>query len=139
AHPDQDVTTTYGYDLLGHRIWTRDALGQYDVTQYDAQGQVNWTARNFRATGWSGGALPATPPPYSPTQPDANVATFYGYDGLGRATLVTETGILSGDFNPSTLQFSTTTARVTRTEYDELSRPVTVTLNYQPGALASAD
>jgi YD repeat-containing protein len=130
AHPDEDVTTTYGYDTLGRRMWMRNALGQYAVTHYDPQGQVDWTARNFQAVGWSGGALPATPPAYSPTQPDTNVATFYGYDGLGRATLVTETGILSGSFNPSTLQFSTTTARVTRTEYDELSRPVTVTLNY---------
>jgi YD repeat-containing protein len=58
------------------------------------------------------------------------VATLYGYDGLGRTVLVTETGILTGTFNPTTLQFSTATTRVTKTEYDTLSRPVTVTLDY---------
>ncbi len=44
---------------------------------------------------------------------------------------MTETGILTGTFNVSTLQFSDVTTRTTRTEYDGLSRPMTVTLNYR--------
>jgi YD repeat-containing protein len=130
AHPDEDVITTYGYDGLGRRIWTRDALGHYDVTHYNAAGQVDWSARNFSASGWSGGSTqPSSLPAYTPAAPDANVATVYGYDGLGRTALVTQTGILTGTFNPSTLQFSSATTRVTKTEYDALSRPVTTTLD----------
>jgi len=63
-----------------------------------------------------------------PDDPDHNVATLYGYDGLGRSALITETGILTETFNPTT-----------RTEYDALSRPMTVTLNYCPGLPANAD
>jgi RHS repeat-associated protein len=130
AHPDEDIITSYGYDALGRQIWTRDALGHYDVTHYNAAGQVDWTARNFSALGWSGGSTqPSSLPSYTPSAPDANVATRYGYDGLGRTTLVTQTGILTGTFNTSTLQFSSATSRVTKTEYDALSRPITTTLD----------
>src|SRR5262249_11447563 len=88
-HPDEDIITTYGYDGLGRQVWVKDVLGHYNVTHYNDAGQVNWTARNFVATGWSGGTLPSRPPAYDRTLPDRNVATFYGYDGLGRTTLVT--------------------------------------------------
>jgi RHS repeat-associated protein len=133
AHPDEDVITTHGYDALGRRIWTRDALGRYDITHYNVDGQVDWTVRNFSAPGWSGGNVqPASLPTYTPTAPAANVATLYGYDGLGRTAFVTQTGILTGTFDTSTLQFSAATSRVTKTEFDALSRPMTVTLNYRP-------
>jgi YD repeat-containing protein len=137
--PDEDIVTTYGYDGLGRQAWVRNVLGRYDVTHYDARGRVDWRARNFVQSGWSGGVLPASPPAYSPAAPDRNVATFYGYDGLGNSAFVTETGILTGTFNTTTLQFSDVTTRTTRTEYDTLSRPITVTLNYQPGLSPSAD
>jgi YD repeat-containing protein len=52
---------------------------------------------------------------------------------------VTETGLLTGTFNTSTLLFSSTTSRTTRTEYDMLSQPVTVTLNYQAGLPSTTD
>ncbi|MCG8353759.1 MAG: RHS repeat protein, partial [Chloroflexales bacterium] len=99
---------------------------------------VDWTARNL--TGYTGGtSLPAQPPAFDPAAPDANVTTFYGYDGLGRTTLVTQTGILTGTFDPGLRRFSAATERVTRTEYDDLNRPITVTLNYQPGVPAGPD
>lgn len=59
------------------------------------------------------------------------MATLYGYDQLGRTALVTETGLLDGAFDPTTLRFSSAATRVTRTEYDAFSRPLTVTLNYR--------
>ncbi len=136
--PDEDVITTYGYDLLGRQIWVKDALGHYDVTYYNPKGQVSSTIRNL--SGFNGGTtLPANPPGYSATLPDANIATSYGYDSLGRTVLVTETGILTGTFNTSTVQFSAADTRMTKTEYDTLSRPVTVTLNYRPGLPQTAD
>ncbi len=137
ARPDEDVITTYGYDALGRQIWTRDVLGRYTATAYDSAGRVTWTVRNL--TGYSGGALPNNPPPFDPARPDTNVATFYGYDGLGRTVLITETGILTGTFDPIAQRFSAATRRVTHTEYDALSRPVTVTLNYQPGVPPGPD
>jgi RHS repeat-associated protein len=136
--PDGDVVTTYGYDLLGRQVWTRDALGHYTATHYNAAGRVDWTARSLAPLTLDSQGQPILQP-FSPVTPDTNVATLYGYDGLGGTELVTETGILDGGFDPATLRFSTATTRVTRTEYDQLSRPVTTTLNYRPGLPTSAD
>jgi hypothetical protein len=135
--PADDLITSYGYDDLGRLTWVKDVTGRYDVTEYDAKDRVAWTARTL--TGSSGGMLPAPPPASSPAAPDANVATVYGYDGLGRTVLVTETGVLAGTFSLSTLQFRGATRRVTRTAYDALARPVMVTLNLRPGEPASPD
>ncbi|GIV96608.1 MAG: hypothetical protein KatS3mg057_1265 [Herpetosiphonaceae bacterium] len=100
-----------------------------------------WISRSKTRLCSSNWALRARtgPPAFDPARPDQNVATFYGYDGLGRTAFVTETGILTGTFDPATRTFSAATARVTRTEYDALSRPVTVTLNDQPGVPAGPD
>ncbi|MFD3166314.1 RHS repeat-associated core domain-containing protein [Herpetosiphon sp. NSE202] len=130
----QNVVTEYGYDSYGRRIWTKGPDGRYrNVTSYDTAGRIRWVVDN--ALNGSGTptvpSLTGTPPTFSPTYPSGNVATLYGYDWLGRTTLVTETGILTGTFNPSTLLWSGSTSRVTRTEYDVLSRPVTTTLNYR--------
>src|SRR5262245_51728352 len=131
--PAEDIITNYGYDGLGRQIWVQNVLGEYiSFTHYNSKGQVDWTVRNPR----DGSGLPVVPtslPTYSPTRPDATVVTRYGYDGLGRTAVVTETGILTGSFTLATRTFSQAAERVTRTEYDTLSRPVTVTLNYQPG------
>ena len=132
AAPDQDIVTTYGYDPLGRPIWVKHVLGSYDVTRYNAAGQVEATARNVLPLSLDSAGQPVIPP-FSRTQPDRNVATQYGYDGLGRVVLVTETGILTGSFDLASLTWSQATTRTTRTEYDSQSRPVTVTLNYQPG------
>ena len=130
-----NVVTEYGYDSYGRRIWTKGPDGRYrNVTSYDSAGRVRWVVDN--ALNGSGvptvPSLTGNPPTFSPSYPSGNVATLYGYDWLGRTAFVTQTGILTGTFNPSTLQWSSSTSRVTRTEYDVLSRPVTTTLNYRP-------
>jgi hypothetical protein len=43
------------------------------------------------------------------------------------------------EVNAATLRFTDVYTRVTRTEYDSLSRPVTMTLNYRPGLPVLAD
>ncbi len=131
ARPDEDITTTYGYDGLGRPAWVRDVLSHYDATHYNNAGQIDWITRNLSPAQFDSQGQPIFRE-YTPTQPDANVSMLYGYDGLRRTVLVTETGILTGTFDPGTLRFSTTTTRVTRTEYDILSRPITITLNYRP-------
>ncbi len=73
-------------------------------------------------------ALP-TPPAYTPAAADQNVATLYGYDALGRQTLVTQTGILTGTFNAASQQFSAVATRTTGTAYDAAGRPLTTTQN----------
>jgi len=127
-----NVSTAYGYDALGRQVWTRDPLGRYNVTHDNAAGQTDWTLRNLAPVTLDASSqplLPATPPAYTPAQPDQNVATLYGYDALGRQALVTQTGILTGTFNAASQQFSDATTRVTRTDYDLMGRPMTTTRN----------
>ncbi len=130
ARPDEDVTTSYGYDGLGRQVWVRDALGQVQATRYDARGRVSWSVQNLHPLQLDPHGQPLLQP-FSTAAPDQNVATLYGYDGLGRSAFVTQTGVLTGTFDPVTRTWSEATVRVTRTQYDALSRPVTVTLNYQ--------
>lgn len=138
AAPAQDLLTTYGYDNAGRQVWVRDVLGRYQVTHYDAKGQVDWTARNVTPLQLDAQGQVIFQA-FSTVNPDRNVATRYGYDGLGRTVLVTETGILTGSFTLATQQFSQAAERVTRTQYDSLSRPITVTLNFQSGQPLTAD
>ena len=136
--PDEDLITTYGYDNIGRQVWVKDVFNRASVTHYDAKGQVDWTARNLTPLQFDSqgqGIFQA----FSPANPDRNVASRYGYDGLGRTVLVTETGLLTGTFTLATRQFSQAAERVTRTMYDSLSRPMTVTLNYQSGQPSTAD
>ena len=116
AQPDQDVVTSYGYDVLGRPIWTRDVFGRYTATHYDTAGRINWTVQNL--TGFSGGSSPpAQPPAFSPSTSDVNIATFIGDDGFGRTIAVTETGFLRGAFDPATMQFASVGTRTTRMAY----------------------
>ncbi|WP_322489328.1 SBBP repeat-containing protein [Chloroflexus sp.] len=138
ANPDEDLITEYGYDDLGRQVWVKNPLGRYDVTHYNADGRVDWTAQNLTPLQVDTDGLPIFQS-FVRTAPDQNVATLYAYDGLGRTTLITQTGILTGTFDPSTRTFSSATTRTTRTEYDALSRPITITLNYQPGVPAGPD
>jgi RHS repeat-associated protein len=138
AAPDEDLITAYGYDRLGRQVWAKDPLGHYAATHYNADGRVDWTVQNLTPFQLSSDDQPIFQS-FDRTRPDQNVATQYAYDGLGRTTLVTETGILDGAFDPTTRTFSGATTRATRTEYDAQSRPITVTLNYQPGALPGPD
>lgn len=138
ANPDEDLITEYGYDDLGRQVWVKNSLGRYDVTHYNADGRVDWTAQNLTPFQVDTDGLPIFQS-FDRTAPDQNVATLYAYDGLGRTTLITQTGILTGTFDPSTRTFSDVITRTTLTEYDALSRPITVTLNYQPGVSAGPD
>lgn len=137
-YPDQDLVTEYGYDDLGRQVWVKNALGRYDVTHYDAAGRTDWTIQNLVPFQVDADGLPIFQA-FDSAAPDANLATLFAYDGLGRTTLVTETGLLDGSFDPLTRSFSSETTRTTFTEYDAQSRPITVTLNYQPGVPAGPD
>ena len=116
----------------------KDVFNRASVTHYDAKGQVDWTARNVTPLQFDnqGQVLFQA---FSPTLPDRNVATRFGYDGLGRTILVTETGMLTGSFTLASRLFSQAEERVTRTQYDTQSRPITVTLNYRVGMPPTAD
>jgi RHS repeat-associated protein len=138
AYPDQNITTTYGYDLLGRTVAITDTLGHVSLTHYNEQGFVDWTMQNAVDVQYDAFGQPIYEA-FSAAQPDRNVSTLYQYDGLGRTSLVTETGLLTGSFDPVLLQFSSTDTRTTRYQYDELSRPMTVTLNYRPSLPATAD
>ncbi|NJK82041.1 MAG: RHS repeat protein [Chloroflexaceae bacterium] len=135
ATAETNLTTTYGYDALGRTIWVRDALGHYAVVHYTADGLVEWTAQNYTVASFD----PANPdsltkPTYDPATPDQNVLTEYTYDGRRQRILTTQHGIAT-DSSQSTVsppRLSAPTTRTTRVEYDQLSRPITVTLNYRP-------
>ena len=135
-HPDQDIVTRYGYDALGRRVWVQDTLGRVDATHYNAAGQVDWALRDLQPAtpdGNGGFVIPSSPPAYDPAHPDRNVATLYGYDPLGRQSLVTQTGILAGSFSPATRTFSAATTRATKIDYNDQGLPQAVTENYQAG------
>lgn len=137
-YPAQDIVAEYGYDDLGRQVWVKNALGRYDATHYDAAGRADWTIQNLMPFQVDADGLPIFQA-FDSAAPAANVATLYAYDGLGRTTLVTETGLLDGSFDPLTRSFSGETTRTTFTEYDDQSRPITVTLNYQPALPAGPD
>ena len=141
-HPDRNVTTSYGYDGDGRQVWVRDTLGHYTVTHYNDLGQIDWTVKNLQPVTLDGNGnpiIPATPPAFLPSQTDANVATLFGYDDVGRTQLITQTGILTGTFTPATRSFSAATTRTTKYDYDSLGRLAATTLNYQPGTPVGPD
>lgn len=131
---ERNVTTSYGYDAQGRQIWVRDPLGRYTATRYTADNRVQWQVQNLVAAGFPAN-LPVAPPAYNPAAPDQNVATLYQYDGLGRTTLITATGFVTGTLvaHP-TLRwvFDQTYQRVTKQTYDAFGRPLAVIGNYQP-------
>jgi YD repeat-containing protein len=135
SRPDENITTTYSYDKLGRTVAVTDTLGFVAATHYNSKDQVDWSMRNLTPLQFDSQGQPVFRT-FDRARPDANVATLYSYDGLGRTVLLTETGILTGTVTlqaDGTPLWQTTTERVTRTDYDPFSRPVTVTVNYQPG------
>lgn len=87
ATVEQNVTTTFGYDLLGRRVWVRDALGSVTRTEYDAEGRVRAVVAGCAVQG-----VPATTgcDPYDPQRPEWNRATRSEYDGQGRLSTTTD-------------------------------------------------
>jgi len=99
-----NLTTWYGYDVVGNQILVTDTLGHVTRSWYDALNRLIESTRN-----------------YSPTvganyQNEWNVSTWYGYDARGNQAWVTDA-----------------LGHLTFTEYDALNRPVTVTTNYVDG------
>ncbi|NJN66265.1 MAG: RHS repeat protein, partial [Chloroflexaceae bacterium] len=158
--PDADVITDYGYDSAGRLIWIRDAAGSYHARGYNEQGLVAWTVRNLVSETGGNGQLPFKTDEingqiilhqddpldlFDPASPDQNVATHYDYDGLGRVTRITETGLLTGTFNLTGTSerkqpyFATSLTRTTRIDYDYRNRPVAVTLNVCEGCVEQPD
>lgn len=133
AHPDRDIITRFGYDRLGRQVWVEDAVGRIDATHYDARGRVDWTIQNIDQLTLDPRTREVAFRPFVPAAPDRNVATRYSYDALGRTERVTQTGILSGSFNPTTRTFSAATERVTHMQYDPQGRLETTTFNEQLG------
>ncbi len=99
-----NLVTEYGYDEAGRQVLVTDTLGTVTYTEYDELNRVKRVWRNV---------LPGYPQNYQNTY---NLVTEYGYEAVGNQVLVTDT-----------------LGRVTRTEYDALNRPVTVTTNYVDG------
>ncbi len=108
-----NLSTWYGYDALGRQTLVTDTLGAITYTEYDGEGRVLRTTRNYQ---------PGYPqnyhlPPMGGTEGGHyNLVTEYGYDAVGNQILVTDT--LGG---------------VTYTEYDELNRVKRTWQNYLPG------
>jgi RHS repeat-associated protein len=103
------IVTRYSYDNLGRVLTTTSdvgtALEQITVEAYDAAGRATKSTRNYTSTTGTqnyaaGGSI-------------YNQVTSYSYDQVGNQTLVTDT-----------------LNHVTRTDFDALNRPVTVTVNY---------
>ncbi|MBL8093257.1 MAG: hypothetical protein JNL73_03735 [Anaerolineales bacterium] len=116
AYADQNVTTRWGYDVLGRTITTTVAAGsaqaQTTHTCYDTLGRVAKTILN-----------PSVADPcvsYTPSsQTDRDVATTYTYDAAGN-------------------QIATTDAlgRITRTYYDDLGRAIAAVANLMGQGIA---
>lgn len=108
------LVTRWGYDLLGRVVTLTANAGSAQQTitlnQYDNAGRLVRVTRNYLAgqlqnyASGSGGSV-------------YNQITRYQYDVVGNQTYLTDTLGL-----------------VTRTEYDDHNRPVTVTINYSPSA-----
>lgn len=122
AITDEDLPTTYDYQ--GQRL-TRETYpdGTATVTDYDSGGRIEFVI--FDGDPDRGGG-------FNPAYPDDNIGVYYAYDGLGRVESIRETGLLTGTFDTRyPRQFETAYARTTRYTYDDWSRVVTTTHNYQ--------
>ena len=99
-----NLITRYQYDGFGRQIAVTDTVGHVTRNFYDGAGRLVSMTVNYS---------PTVGPNY---QNLYNFTTSYGYDSAGRQSLVTDT-----------------LGTATRTAYDNLSRPVTVTQNYKNG------
>ncbi len=104
AFKEYNLVTEYGYDRAGRQVWVTDTLGQVNHSVHDGAGRLIKSIQNYTA-GEAQNYLNLY-----------NLTTEYGYDEVGRQYLVTDT-----------------LSHVSKTEYDALNRPVTVTANYKAG------
>ena len=111
THPQQNYQnvfnriTRYGYDGFGRQVAVTDTLGHITLNGYDGAGRLISTTTNFTTTNGAQNYLN-----------QYNLINQYGYDAVGNRSLVTDT-----------------LNHVTKTDYDNLNRPVTVTTNYKDG------
>jgi YD repeat-containing protein len=98
-----NLITRYGYDAAGNQILVTDTLGFVTRTGYDSLNRPVTVTTNYKD-----GVFDAA-------KPDEDVIRVTGYDAAGNA--ITQTDALG---------------RVTRTWYDSVNRPISVTVNYSP-------
>ena len=107
------IGTSYGYDDLGRVLTTTThvgtALEQITIQTYDAASRMTQITRNYTSTNGAQN--------YTAGDSIYNQITSYGYDQVGNQTLVTDT-----------------LGHVTKTDFDALNRPLTVTVNYAASA-----
>ncbi len=99
-----NLVTRYGYDMAGNQILVTDTLGFVTRTDYDVLNRPFRVMANYKD------GL------FDPARPDEDVISQTGYDPAGNP--ISQTDALG---------------RVTRTWYDSLNRPISVTTNYAPG------
>ena len=101
---EYNLITEYAYDGAGNRTQITNPQSQITKYEYDAANRLIRTTENHD-------------PARTQNEDDVyNIVTEYGYDEIGNQVAVTDT-----------------LGRVTRTEYDVLNRPITVTVNYVEG------
>ncbi len=112
SDPAFDLVSTTVYDAAGNAIAQIDTVSRIARTYYDALYRPSVVVQNL-----TGQPITNTvPPSYNPAQPDANVRQETRYDAAGR------------DF-----ETIDNAGMVVRTDYDQLSRPITVTTDYTHG------
>jgi RHS repeat-associated protein len=97
-------TTLHAYDGAGRQVAITDTIGRVTRNSYDSAGRLISTTVNFTTTSSQQNYLGLY-----------NQITRYAYDAVGSRILVTDT-----------------LGRVTKTDYDKLNHPVSVTQNYSP-------
>ncbi len=107
---EYNLITRYKYDGAGRQVAVTDTLGHVSRSEYDEAGRLIKSIQNY-APGQAQNYLN-----------QYNITTGYGYDNSGNQAWVTDT-----------------LGHVTRTDYDALGRPATVTVNYVPSGPFDAD
>lgn len=105
---EYNLITHYGYDTWGRQTHVTDTLGYVSLKVYDERGQLACTVTNYQGSGGCDA--------HDPLHPDQDLVTRFIYDSNGN---------LTDTYDPS--------GQRTRTEYDALHRPLTVTVNYVDG------
>lgn len=162
ASPDLNLTTISAYDALGQVVTSTQfyisGLDRKNVTQYAANRPIT-TIANYAGTGLfdsnfpdrnltqgitygpSGEQQATTELRGGPGLGTTPITTTYSYDNLGRL-LTTTWPLTSTTVASATVTYDALNRQVdqrdplghiTRTQYDALSRPVTVTVDYQDG------
>ncbi|MCW0037995.1 hypothetical protein OIO03_21085, partial [Acinetobacter baumannii] len=112
----RNAVTSYGYDKLGRRVATTDALGYIPSMAYDAMGNLLRQVE-YAKTGALASATPST------TMGDR--VTDYSYDLLGRKTAetrrgVAHTGVNAGAQQQGDVLYDKTSDLTTSYNYDAL-------------------